>query len=76
MTSTSHHDKCTKSDYRQLFAASAEPLRWLRCTPTGDEKLSEKMLEAALEQSLKRAERIFRDWMLRWARRRAGTVLD
>jgi DNA-directed RNA polymerase specialized sigma24 family protein len=63
------NNKCTKSDYRQLFAESAEPLRWLCVTLTGDEALSEQILDAALHQCLKGAEQVFREWMVSWARR-------
>jgi DNA-directed RNA polymerase specialized sigma24 family protein len=62
-------DRCTQNDYVRLFADSAEPLQWLCYTLTGDEELSEKVLGAALEQSLKGADRVFRDWMVSWARR-------
>ena len=62
-------DRCTQSDYVRLFADSAEPLRWLCNTLTGDEELSEKVLRAAFEQSLKGADCVFRDWMVSWARR-------
>jgi len=62
-------DKCTQNDYVQLFTDSAEPLHWLCYTLTGDEALSERVLNAALEQSLKGADRVFRDWMVSWARR-------
>jgi DNA-directed RNA polymerase specialized sigma24 family protein len=62
-------DRCTQNDYVRLFADSAEPLRWLCYTLTGDEELSEKILKAAFEQSLKGADCVFRDWMVSWARR-------
>jgi DNA-directed RNA polymerase specialized sigma24 family protein len=62
-------DRCTQNDYVRLFADSAEPLQWLCYTLTGDQELSEKVLAAALEQSLKGADRVFRDWMVSWARR-------
>jgi DNA-directed RNA polymerase specialized sigma24 family protein len=62
-------DKCTQDDYVKLFASSAEPLRWLSETLTGDEELSERVLAAALEQSLKGADCVFREWMVSWARR-------
>ncbi len=62
-------DRCAKSDYIDLFTNSAEPLHWLCFTLTGDRKLSDRVLEAALEQSLKCANRVFREWMLSWARR-------
>jgi DNA-directed RNA polymerase specialized sigma24 family protein len=62
-------DRCTEQDYRNLFATSAEELRWLAHTLTGDDSLSEKVMDAALEQSLKGANRVFREWMLSWARR-------
>jgi len=62
-------DRCTQNDYVRLFADSAEPLRWLCNTLTGDEELSEKVLKAAFEQSLKGADCVFRDWMVSWARR-------
>jgi DNA-directed RNA polymerase specialized sigma24 family protein len=62
-------DRCTQNDYVRLFADSAEPLRWLCYTLTGDEELSEKVLKAAFEQSLKGADCVFRDWMVSWARR-------
>jgi DNA-directed RNA polymerase specialized sigma24 family protein len=62
-------DRCTQSDYVRLFADSAEPLHWLCYTLTGDEELSERVLNAALEQSLKGANSVFREWMVSWARR-------
>jgi DNA-directed RNA polymerase specialized sigma24 family protein len=62
-------DRCTQNDYIRLFADSAEPLRWLCYTLTGDEELSDKVLKAAFSQSLKGADCVFRDWMVRWARR-------
>ncbi len=62
-------DKCTQNDYVQLFADSAESLRWLCNTLTGDEELSEKVLKAAFEQSLKGADCVFREWMVNWVRR-------
>jgi DNA-directed RNA polymerase specialized sigma24 family protein len=62
-------DRCTQNDYVRLFANSAEPLQWLCYTLTGDEALSEEVLSAAFEQSLKGADRVFRDWMVSWARR-------
>ena len=69
MGATLQQDRCTQNDYVRLFAGSAEPLRWLCFTLTGDEDLSERVLNAALEQCLKGAERVFRDWMVGWARR-------
>ena len=63
------NDRCTGNDYRQLFATSAERLRWLCYMLTGNDELSEKLLHAALEQSLKGADHVFREWMLSWARR-------
>lgn len=58
-----------KNDYSKLFTSSAEPLHWLSFTLTGNRRLSEGILKAALEQTLKGAEPVFRDWMLSWARR-------
>lgn len=69
MTAIVKNDKCTKSDYRQLFAGSAEPLRWLCDTLTGDLQFSDRILKAALTQSLKDAEHVFRERMASWARR-------
>jgi DNA-directed RNA polymerase specialized sigma24 family protein len=69
MGPTLQQDRCTQNDYVRLFADSAEPLQWLCYTLTGEEKMSEKVLGAALEQSLKGADRVFRDWMVSWARR-------
>jgi DNA-directed RNA polymerase specialized sigma24 family protein len=62
-------ERCTSNDYRRLFAGSAERLGWLCYLLTGNEKLSEKLLDAALEQSLKGADHVFREWMVSWARR-------
>ena len=62
-------DRCTQKDYIRLFTDSAEPLRWLCNTLTGDEELSEKVLNAAFQQSLRGADCVFRDWMVSWARR-------
>ena len=62
-------DRCTQNDYVRLFADSAEPLRWLCYTLTGDKPLSERVLDAAFQQSLKGADQVFREWMVSWARR-------
>src|SRR5215470_4099307 len=62
-------ERCTSNDYRRLFAGSAEGLGWLCYLLTGDEELSEKLLDAALEQSLKGSDHVFREWMVSWARR-------
>lgn len=69
MTRTLAQDKCSAADYRRLFSSSADELRWLCYTLTGDDELSDKVLDAALEQSLKGAEQVFREWMSSWARR-------
>jgi DNA-directed RNA polymerase specialized sigma24 family protein len=58
------HDRCTHNDYRELFASSATQLHWLCYTLTADQELSEKVLNAALEQSLKGAGQVFREWMV------------
>ena len=63
------HDRCNENDWRQFFSLGVDELRWLSNTLTGDEELATKILSAALEQSLKGTDRIFRDWMVRWARR-------
>ena len=63
------NDRCTENDCRVIFKASAQDLQWLCYTLTGDEELTEKALDAALEQSLKGATQVFRGWMLSWARR-------
>jgi DNA-directed RNA polymerase specialized sigma24 family protein len=62
-------DRCTQNDYVRLFADSAEPLRWLCYTLTGDGELSDNVLKAAFEQSLKGADCVFREWMVSWVRR-------
>ena len=62
-------DRCTQDDYVRLFADSAEPLHWLCYTLTADEELTRRVLNAALEQSLKGANNVFREWMVSWARR-------
>jgi DNA-directed RNA polymerase specialized sigma24 family protein len=69
MTRRSLNDRCTSNDYRRLFAGSAERLRWLCYILTGNQELSEKLLDAALEQSLKGSDHVFREWMVSWARR-------
>jgi DNA-directed RNA polymerase specialized sigma24 family protein len=62
-------DKCKRDDFRSLFASAASELQWLCHTLTGNEDLTSRVLEAALEQSLKGADGVFREWMLSWARR-------
>jgi len=62
-------DKCKRDDFRSLFASAASELQWLCHTLTGNEDLTIRVLEAALEQSLKGADGVFREWMLSWARR-------
>jgi DNA-directed RNA polymerase specialized sigma24 family protein len=69
MKPTFINEKCTAGDYRRLFASSTEELRWLCYTLTGDAQLTEKALDAALEQSLKGASHVFREWMMNWTRR-------
>jgi DNA-directed RNA polymerase specialized sigma24 family protein len=69
MKSTLQHERCTGDDYRRLFAGSAERLGWLCYTLTGNEELSGRVLDAALEQSLKGSDHVFREWMVSWARR-------
>jgi DNA-directed RNA polymerase specialized sigma24 family protein len=63
------NDRCSQQEYRDLFSTAAEELRWLCYTLTGDDSRSEMAMEAAMEQSLKDASRVFREWMLSWARR-------
>jgi DNA-directed RNA polymerase specialized sigma24 family protein len=63
------NERCSRQDYRDLFSTAAEELRWLCYTLTGDGSMSEKAMDAAMEQSLKGADRVFREWMLSWARR-------
>ena len=65
----SANDMCERNDFRSLFASPASQLHRLCYTLTGDEELTARVLDAALEQSLKGAEGVFREWMLSWARR-------
>lgn len=69
MKRPSANNMCERNDFRSLFASPASQLHWLCYTLTGDEELTGKVLAAALEQSLKGAEGVFREWMLSWARR-------
>ncbi len=69
MNSRLLQDRCATSDCVELFTNSAHPLQWLCSTLTGDKALSDRVVEAALEQSLKGADRVFREWMVSWARR-------
>jgi DNA-directed RNA polymerase specialized sigma24 family protein len=62
-------DMCGQNDFQRLFEDSASQLHWLCYTLTGDEELTSRVFEAALEQSLKGADGVFREWMLSWARR-------
>ena len=64
-----NNDRCSESDFREAFVTSTEELRWLSYTFTGDDELGDKILAAALEQSVKGAGQVFREWMLSWARR-------
>jgi DNA-directed RNA polymerase specialized sigma24 family protein len=66
---SSNRDKCTESDYQRMFTTSREQLHWLCYTLTGNAELSDQALDAALQQSLKGAGEVFRDWMWSWARR-------
>jgi len=63
------NDKCTANEFRTLFASSTEELRWLCYTLTGNDELTDNALDAALEQSVKGAGHVFREWMLSWTRR-------
>jgi DNA-directed RNA polymerase specialized sigma24 family protein len=69
MNSNFASNRCNENDCRGLFKASARELQWLCYTLTGDQKLAEQAIHAALEQSLKGATQVFRGWMLSWARR-------
>jgi DNA-directed RNA polymerase specialized sigma24 family protein len=64
-----HHRKGTKDEFREVFTASTDSLRWLCTTLTGDEGLTDKIVDAAFEQSLRGSDHVFREWMLSWARR-------
>lgn len=63
------NEKGTAGECRALFASSKAELRWLCYTLTGDTELSDKAMDAALQQSLKGASQVFREWMSNWARR-------
>jgi DNA-directed RNA polymerase specialized sigma24 family protein len=69
MTTNWVHERGTEQDWRGLLASSSEELRWLCYTLTGDKDLSEKAPDAALQQSLKGAGQVFREWMPNWIRR-------
>ncbi len=69
MKRNSVNDMCKQNDFRRLFGSCTAQLHWLCYTLTGDEELTSKVLDAALEQSLKGADGVFREWMLSWARR-------
>lgn len=69
MKRNSVNDMCKQNDFRKLFGSATAQLHWLCYTLTGDEELTSKVLDAALEQSLKGADAVFREWMLSWARR-------
>ena len=60
---SAHNRKCTKDDFRELFTAPADSgtdsLRWLCTTLTGDEVLTDKILSAALQQSLRGSDPVF-----------------
>ena len=63
----SHTRKSDDSQLRPVIADSAEELRWLCYTPTGNAELSGQAVDAALQQSLKGANEVFQEWMLGWA---------
>jgi DNA-directed RNA polymerase specialized sigma24 family protein len=69
MKSNIKWNKCSTADCQQLFASSAERLRWLCFTLTADEDLADKAFESARELSMKSASQVFQQWMSSWARR-------
>lgn len=69
MNENSVNARCEESDFRRVFGSSTSQLHWLCYTLTGSEELARKVLDAALEQSLKGAGSVFREWMVSWARR-------
>lgn len=69
MNPNSAQDRCTESDYRQLFSASSAELYQLCFILTADEKLATASFDAALERTAKEATSVFREWMWSWARR-------
>lgn len=62
-------DRCTQNDCARVFADSAEQLRSLAETLTGEAELGERVLKAALDQAMRGADRIFQGWMVSWTRR-------
>lgn len=69
MKTNTANQMCDGEDFRSLFASPTNQLEWLCYTLTGNKELSGKVLKAALEQSLRGADGVFREWMLSWARR-------
>ncbi len=69
MNPNSAQDRCTESDYRQLFSASSAELYQLCFLLTADEKLATASFAAALERAVKDATSVFREWMWSWAHR-------
>lgn len=69
MNRDSAQDRCTESDYRQLFSAFSSELYELCFILTADEKLAKASFAAARERAVKEASSVFREWMWSWARR-------
>jgi hypothetical protein len=62
-------DRCTADDFRRLFASSREEFQRLSYTLTGNLDLAAQSYDLALQESLRSATLVFREWMVRWARR-------
>jgi DNA-directed RNA polymerase specialized sigma24 family protein len=69
MNPTSAQERCTESDYRQLFSSSSDELYELCLVLTADEALATASFAAARERTVKDATKVFREWMWTWARR-------
>ncbi len=62
-------DRCTAEDYRELFASKEDEFEWLCYALTGNSRYADLSLDHAFEESLQSGTRVFREWMLSWARR-------
>lgn len=65
----SAQDRCTASDYRQLFSSSSDDLYRLCFMLTADEEIARASFATAREHMLKHGSHVFREWMRSWARR-------
>lgn len=66
---TLQSDRCTTDDFEELFVSCENQFHWLCYMLTGNLDRASQTLNHALQASFQSATRIFREWIMKWARR-------